>query len=70
MPRGGVFIRNHGATSATLELRRFSAAYTPIAGVVPAHHADALAIPVDASSVPWYLQVSITGPTRVCGLTT
>jgi hypothetical protein len=69
MPPGGVFIRNHGGAPATLALRRFSLTFNAIAGVVPAHHADALAIPVDASSVPWYLQLSITGSTRVCGLT-
>jgi hypothetical protein len=69
MPRGGVFIRNHGQTAETLELRRFALAFTPIAGTVPAHQADALAIPGDPSSVPWYLQLSVTGPTRVCGLT-
>jgi hypothetical protein len=69
MPRGGVFIRNHGSAAVALGLRRFSAVFTPIAGQVLAHHGDALAIPADASVLPWYLQLSITGPTQVCGLT-
>jgi hypothetical protein len=64
LPAAGLRLRAGGAP-ATLGLRRFAAAFTPL-GTVPAGRSVAVRIAPDGSPRPWMVQVSSQAPVGVC----
>ncbi len=68
LPSGGAYIHNDSDGAVPLAMRRFSTAFTPINASIPVHTAEALVVPTDSSSLPWYLELSVPGPVLVCGL--
>jgi hypothetical protein len=68
LPSGGVVIRDEGAASASLALRRFGDSFDAIAQPAAAHSAQLLTVPADAAGVPWQLQLASTSPISLCAV--
>jgi hypothetical protein len=67
-PRGNTLtLVNPGGRPATLSVRRFAVAFTPLPGGVPAHGARTLTIARDADGLPWQVSVSLPSAISVCG---
>jgi hypothetical protein len=64
LPAPGLVIASGGGT-AKVQVRRFADVYRP-AGAVTAGTVWSLTIPRDASSTPWQVRVTGSGPVRIC----
>jgi hypothetical protein len=67
LPIGGVSIRDQGAGSASIALRRFGEAFIPLSTQVASHSIAALSIPSDTAQRSWQLQLSSPSLLSVCG---
>jgi hypothetical protein len=68
LPPGGAYIRNGSRSTVALGLRRFAPGFTPVPAVPALRRGYALKIPLDRSTLPWYLELGSSGPFSVCGL--
>jgi hypothetical protein len=68
LPSGGVALRDEGAASASLSVRRFGEAFDPLPSQVGPRSAAVLAIPPDSAAVAWQLQIVSASALEVCGL--
>lgn len=70
LPRSGVLIRNEGADTVTLALKRFGESFVQLTSVVDPHSQGVLSPFPDSATarVPWQLQLSSASRISVCGL--
>ncbi len=68
LPGGGIALRSGQGDQVSGALRRFGDAFAIELGPAPAGTASELAMPADASSVPWALRLEHAQPVTVCDL--
>jgi hypothetical protein len=66
LPAGGVLIRNQGSAPVSFAAKRFGETFIPLPDPLNARSLTVVSIPLDATQVPWQLQVTTASPFLIC----